>query len=59
MVLQEFKGCGHNTHLILALVWSKRLSCTKHQLQFSPSTLECTELKPESAGPAEKLYSAN
>lgn len=26
MVLQEFKGCGHNPHLILALVWKYRLS---------------------------------
>lgn len=39
MVLQEFKGCGHNTHLILALVWSKRLSCTRSRLQSSPPTL--------------------
>lgn len=43
MVLQEFKGCGHNTHLILALLWSKRLSCTRHRLQFSPTTLGRTQ----------------
>lgn len=48
MVLQEFKGCGHNAHLTLALCGTRHRAAKDVRSRPHPHTGGHTELKCES-----------